>query len=55
MPMWLAPEQIRVIPISERLSAEARALTDRITAAGFRATCDDRGEKDGLPHPRGSA
>lgn len=47
MPMWLAPEQIRVIPISERLSAEARALTDRITAAGFRATCDDRGEKMG--------
>ena len=47
MPMWLAPEQIRVIPISERLGESARGITSKLTDSGFRATCDDRNEKMG--------
>ncbi len=47
MPMWLAPEQVRVIPISERLRDEAMAVTDRLKNAGILATCDDRNEKMG--------
>ena len=47
LPTWMAPEQVRVIPISERLSAEANNVTEKLIAAGLRATCDDRGEKMG--------
>lgn len=47
MPTWLAPEQVRVIPISERLRDEALALTSKLTAAGLKASCDDRNEKMG--------
>ena len=47
MPMWLAPEQVRVIPISERLRDEAMAVTDTLKAAGIKVTCDDRNEKMG--------
>ncbi len=47
MPMWLAPEQVRVIPISERLRDEAMAITDKLNAAGIKVSCDDRNEKMG--------
>ena len=47
MPMWLAPEQARVIPISERLRDEAMAVTDSLNAAGIKVSCDDRNEKMG--------
>jgi len=47
MPLWLSPEQIRVIPISERLRDEAMEVTDKLSAAGFRVSCDDRNEKMG--------
>ena len=47
MPMWLAPEHVRVIPISERLRDEAEALTNKLVAAGLKATMDDRNEKMG--------
>ena len=45
--MWLAPEQVRVIPISERLRDEAMAVTDSLKAAGIKVSCDDRNEKMG--------
>jgi threonyl-tRNA synthetase len=47
MPLWLSPEQIRVIPISERLRDPANEVTDKLAAAGFRVSCDDRNEKMG--------
>ncbi len=47
MPMWLAPEHVRVIPISERLRDEAVELTNKLIAAGLKASCDDRNEKMG--------
>ena len=31
-PLWLAPEQVRVLPISERLHDAAQAVTDRLKA-----------------------
>jgi threonyl-tRNA synthetase len=43
-PVWLAPEQVRVIPISDAQTDAARALTDRLQAAGIRAHLDDRHE-----------
>ena len=43
-PVWLAPEQVRVIPISDAQTEAARRLTDRLVAAGIRAHLDDRSE-----------
>jgi threonyl-tRNA synthetase len=43
-PVWLAPEQVRVIPISDAQAAAARKLADRLKKAGFRAHVDDRSE-----------
>lgn len=39
-PPWLAPEQIRVIPVGEGFFDYATKLTERFKAAGLRATAD---------------
>ena len=43
-PVWLAPEQVRVIPISDGQADAARALAGRLKAAGLRVHVDDRNE-----------
>lgn len=43
-PVWLSPEQVRVIPIAIDFNAHAQALVDRMKAAGIRATLDARNE-----------
>lgn len=43
-PVWLAPEQVRVIPISDAQAQAARGVVERLTAVGIRAHLDDRGE-----------
>ncbi|HSA55032.1 MAG TPA: threonine--tRNA ligase [Gemmatimonadaceae bacterium] len=44
LPVWLAPEQVRVLPISDELAPPAREITARLRAAGVRAHCDDRND-----------
>ncbi len=46
-PLWLAPEQVRVLPISERLLDKASEITEQLKAAGLRAELDTRNEKMG--------
>ena len=46
-PMWLAPEQVRILPISERLLEQARDVKQQLMQAGLRVTLDDRNEKIG--------
>ena len=36
-PLWLAPEQVRVLPISEHWVDSAQALVDQLLGAGIRA------------------
>jgi threonyl-tRNA synthetase len=43
-PTWLAPEQVRVIPISEEVKDAAAGVTRRLKEAGIRAKLDDRSE-----------
>ncbi len=43
-PVWLAPEQVRVIPISDAQADAARAVARRLKAAGLRVRVDDRTE-----------
>ena len=39
-PLWLAPEQIRVLPLSEKTDDYAVAVAEKLRAAGFRVTTD---------------
>jgi len=39
-PLWLAPEQVRVLPISEKTNDYAHEVLDALKAAGIRATID---------------
>jgi threonyl-tRNA synthetase len=39
-PVWLAPEQVRVLPISDDLTPAAAAVLARLRAAGIRAVLD---------------
>jgi threonyl-tRNA synthetase len=41
-PLWLAPEQVRVLPISEQWATSARGLVEQLREAGIRAGLDDR-------------
>ena len=47
LPMWMAPEQIRVLPVTERTVPQAEELVAKLSAHGFRATADGRSEKIG--------
>jgi threonyl-tRNA synthetase len=46
-PLWLAPVQAVVLPISDRHLEYARYVTGRLQAAGLRAELDERQEKIG--------
>jgi threonyl-tRNA synthetase len=46
-PIWLAPVQVVLIPISERHQEHARAVKQKLQAAGLRVKLDDRSEKMG--------
>jgi threonyl-tRNA synthetase len=46
-PLWLAPEQVRILPISEKFSDYGRRVEAQLKAHGFRVTGDYRPEKVG--------
>jgi len=46
-PLWLAPEQVRVIPVSEKSAAYAEVVRARLEAAGLRTGLDVEAEKLG--------
>ena len=43
-PLWLAPVQVRVLPVSDAHREGARAIADRVRAAGHRVDLDERDE-----------
>ena len=46
-PTWLAPLQVKVLPVSEKTRDYADAVGEKLKAAGIRARVDDRDEKIG--------
>lgn len=46
-PLWLAPVQVKVLPVSEKSERYGREVYDRLCAANIRCELDDRGEKIG--------
>lgn len=46
-PTWLCPEQVRVLPISEKFHAYAAKVEEKLKENGIRCSVDDRSEKIG--------
>lgn len=46
-PLWLAPTQVKILPIGERQHAYANELLEHLSAHGYRVELDDRNEKIG--------
>ena len=47
LPMWMAPEQIRFLPIGDEQVEYCRAIADKMEKEGLRVTVDARNEKIG--------
>ena len=47
LPLWLAPVQVKVLPISDRFAEYTDKVVEELNAAGIRAELDDRSEKTG--------
>jgi threonyl-tRNA synthetase len=47
LPLWLAPEQVRVVPVSEKVEAYAHRVEAALKSAGLRASADLRNQKLG--------
>ncbi len=47
MPTWLAPEQVRLLPVTDRAADYCYDLARKLEAGGYRATVDARNEKIG--------
>ena len=46
-PLWLTPEQVAILPISEKYNDYGQRVADYLAAHDIRATLDDRNEKVG--------
>ena len=42
LPLWLAPEQVRLMPITAAQNDYARSIAEKLTNLGMRVTVDDR-------------
>ena len=47
LPMWIAPEQVRFLPIGDDQAEYAKKIAAECSAKGMRVTVDDRNEKIG--------
>lgn len=47
LPLWLAPEQVRILPVTDRNADYAEAIRARLCEEGFRVETDSRSEKIG--------
>ena len=46
-PTWLAPVQVKILPVTDRALDYAKELSDALDGQGFRVEVDDRNEKIG--------
>lgn len=46
-PTWLCPEQVRILPISEKFQSYAESVLAELKKAGIKAAIDERAEKIG--------
>ncbi len=46
-PLWLTPEQVRILPVSEKFNEYARTVSTKLNSYDIRALVDERNEKVG--------
>lgn len=47
LPVWLSPQQVKILPISDKFMDYAHEVKKKLRAAGVRVSVDDRNEKIG--------
>ena len=47
LPLWMAPEQVRILPVTDRAKEYAEGILAKMEARGMRVTVDNRNEKIG--------
>ena len=47
LPTWMSPEQVRILPITDRAAEYAYELKEKLFAQGYRVEVDERNEKIG--------
>lgn len=47
LPLWLSPQQVKILPISDKFMDFAQLVKNQLKAAGVRVSIDDRNEKIG--------
>ena len=47
LPLWLTPDQVAILPISEKFNDYAESVRKELDKSGIRAFIDDRNEKIG--------
>ena len=47
LPLWMSPEQVRILPVTDRAKEYGENIADRMTKLGLRVTVDSRNEKIG--------
>lgn len=47
LPLWLSPEQVRIIPVTDRANEYAASVVSKLEKRGIRCSVDTRGEKIG--------
>ena len=47
LPLWMSPEQVRILPITDRAKEYAESISDRLENMGIRTSVDNRNEKIG--------
>jgi threonyl-tRNA synthetase len=47
LPLWLAPQQVKILPISDKFLDYAKTVSEKLKKADIRAGIDDRNEKIG--------
>ncbi|MCC8043833.1 MAG: threonine--tRNA ligase [Oscillospiraceae bacterium] len=47
LPLWLAPEQVRILPVTDRAKEYGESIADKLDGMGMRVTVDNRNEKIG--------
>ena len=47
LPLWMSPEQVRILPVTDRAKEYGEGIAKRLTDMGLRVTVDNRNEKIG--------
>ena len=47
LPLWLSPEQVCILPVTDRAKEYGESIADKLTNMGIRVTVDNRNEKIG--------